>query len=549
MSFALNVIAKASIILMVAAAASIVLRRASAAARHAVWIFAIVAAVLLPLVAAVVPELQLPVLPESVVSVRLVPATLQAEAALAQHEPKLSPAINVGNGLLVLWGAGMALLLMQIAAATAGVSRLAKSAGPAEDETWAELVETISKSLGCRERVRVLFSNAEVSPMTWGTWRHTILLPSSANHWSAERRRLVLAHELAHVKRNDGILQICLQIACSIYWFNPLIWYAAHRVRTERERACDDQVLNLGEAAEDYADHLVQIARGLQARTSAPFAAVAMAQPSQLETRLVSILDYRTRRRAVSKTAMVFLCACTGLMTFSIASIGVTSAIPLPPVFIVSTKPVPPPETATPPAASQRTHIGNNGVDPSSSVVPPQVIGPIAPLFAAVDGTVTLEASVDVQGNVHVLRVVKGLSAALDQRAIEAVANWQFTPSLRGGLPVASITQIDVDFHLLPQTTEPIRIGPNVKPPTVISRVEPNYTDKARNAKAGGTVVLEAVIRKDGTVDMLRVVHSLGYGLDESAIDALKQWTFRPGTKDGIPVDVALNIEVNFNLR
>jgi TonB family protein len=93
------------------------------------------------------------------------------------------------------------------------------------------------------------------------------------------------------------------------------------------------------------------------------------------------------------------------------------------------------------------------------------------------------------------------------------------------------------------------RVGGGVSPPSVLSRVEPQYSEEARKARYQGTVVLEAIVRKDGTVDILRVVRSLGFGLDENAIDALKKWRFRPGMKGGIPVDVALNIEVNFNLR
>ena len=88
-----------------------------------------------------------------------------------------------------------------------------------------------------------------------------------------------------------------------------------------------------------------------------------------------------------------------------------------------------------------------------------------------------------------------------------------------------------------------------MSPPTVLSRVEPQYSEEARKARYQGTVVLEAIVRRDGTVDIQRVVRSLGFGLDENAIQALKQWRFRPGTRNGVPVDVSLNIEVNFNLR
>jgi TonB family protein len=95
----------------------------------------------------------------------------------------------------------------------------------------------------------------------------------------------------------------------------------------------------------------------------------------------------------------------------------------------------------------------------------------------------------------------------------------------------------------------PFRVGGGVTPPTVLSRVEPQYSEEARKARYQGTVVLEAIVKRDGTVDILRVVRSLGFGLDENAIQALRQWRFKPGMKNGVPVDVALNIEVNFNLR
>ena len=93
------------------------------------------------------------------------------------------------------------------------------------------------------------------------------------------------------------------------------------------------------------------------------------------------------------------------------------------------------------------------------------------------------------------------------------------------------------------------RIGGGVSPPTILFKVDPQYSEEARKARYQGTVVLEAIVRRDGTVDILRVVRSLGFGLDENAIQALKKWKFRPGMRNGAPVDVALNIEVNFNLR
>jgi len=94
-----------------------------------------------------------------------------------------------------------------------------------------------------------------------------------------------------------------------------------------------------------------------------------------------------------------------------------------------------------------------------------------------------------------------------------------------------------------------LRVGGGVSAPTVIYKVEPQYSEEARKARYQGTVVLEAIVQKDGTVQIVRVVRSLGFGLDEKAIEALRQWKFNPAKQNGVAVPVALNIEVNFNLR
>jgi len=100
-----------------------------------------------------------------------------------------------------------------------------------------------------------------------------------------------------------------------------------------------------------------------------------------------------------------------------------------------------------------------------------------------------------------------------------------------------------------PATPNIFRIGGNVTPPSVISRVEPQYTAAARAAKLQGTVILECVVDEQGIPKVVRVVQSLDPGLDKNAIDAIEQYRFKPGTRNGTPVKVVLNVQVSFNLR
>src|SRR5205085_5416457 len=132
-------------------------------------------------------------------------------------------------------------------------------------------------------RVQLLRGAGATMPMTWGLFRSVILLPGQADQWSGARRRVVVLHELAHIQRRDCLTQFLAQVACALYWFHPLAWLAARRLRREREQACDDRVLLAGSRASDYAWHLLDIARSLRSARCAAFATVAMARRSQLE--------------------------------------------------------------------------------------------------------------------------------------------------------------------------------------------------------------------------------------------------------------------------
>jgi len=169
---------------------------------------------------------------------------------------------------------------------------------------WASLLAELREHLHLRWRVELLGNSGRTMPMTWGLWTVRVLLPEDSADWSAEQRKAVLLHELAHAKRWDCLTQLVAQATCGIYWFNPLVWFAWKRMQSERERACDDLVLSAGAKASAYAEQLLQVAAEMPAVRWAA-AAIAIARPSKLEGRLLAILDVKQDRRAMTWGAAI----------------------------------------------------------------------------------------------------------------------------------------------------------------------------------------------------------------------------------------------------
>ncbi len=186
------------------------------------------------------------------------------------------------------------------------VQRLVTRARPVTDPAWLDLLEEMSDRLIVRRPVQLLQSDGVTVPLVWGAVRPVVLLPAGADDWTDERKRCVLAHELAHVRRWDTLTQSAAHISCIIHWFNPLAWKAARGMRLEREKACDDLVLEASRArASEYASHLLDIARNVPGSLSVPAGAIAMARRSQLEGRVLAILDEGRRRTLAGSSAVV----------------------------------------------------------------------------------------------------------------------------------------------------------------------------------------------------------------------------------------------------
>src|SRR5215470_11744354 len=190
---------------------------------------------------------------------------------------------------------------------------------------------------------------------------------------------------------------------------------------------------------------------------------------------------------------------------------------------------------------AQYVRIGNAGTIPPAGMTAPTVLKSAIALYTedarshGIEGTVTIEALIGEDGKIKSTKLLKGLGFGLDEVALASVEGWALSPATRNGHPVSVGAQLDVAFSL--RSANALRMGAGMSPPTVQQKVDPQYTDEARRAGLSGTVVLQAVVRSDGTVDVVRVVRGLPLGLTDSAIQAIKRWQFRPGQKDGHNAD------------
>ena len=325
---------KGAVMLGAAGLLALGLRKGTAAARHLVWSVAFTLLLLLPLLSVLTSGWSLPVLP-------VAPSLAQAAggfvppaaapwkaAAAARSGPALprtgspaaaapAPQRTAGFWLFWIWLAGAALLSLRLAAGTVRIVRLLREASPAGEESWTGEVRDLRARLGISRPVRLLTVSRELMPITWGVLRPVIVLPATARDWPAERRRAVLLHELAHIRRWDCLTQSIAQVTSLLHWPNPLAWFAIGRLLAEREQACDDEVLLRGTPPSAYATHLVDIARAFGSRAPFYTASAAMARRSRLEARVRAILSFSGER------------GTTGLRLLAAGALAVALILPL----------------------------------------------------------------------------------------------------------------------------------------------------------------------------------------------------------------------------
>jgi beta-lactamase regulating signal transducer with metallopeptidase domain/tetratricopeptide (TPR) repeat protein len=361
----LLVIVKATLILAIARLMLMAMPRASAAARHMVATAALVAVAAMPVMSVVIPAWNIVVEKPAVAAAqnaaetsaaRTVGATdaeenetpattapasgatigtaisLAKATGVVPDEPlsAMSRAMNITQstwkGMIALAiGTVTLLMLAQMLVGMVGVWHVSKNAEELTQDAALVELDNARDALALGRDVKLLRSSRISVPVLWGVFKPVLLLPADVVTWPVERLRVVLMHELAHLKRFDGISLIATRIAVSIFWYHPLAWSLERAGRSECERSCDDLVLAAGTKPSEYADHLLAIARSMP--TFDPFRSVtlAMSRKSQLEGRLLSILQPHVVRRAFTGRGVAVACALAVAVIIPVSALRLTA--------------------------------------------------------------------------------------------------------------------------------------------------------------------------------------------------------------------------------
>lgn len=630
---------KSTLLLGVAWATALALRNRSAALRHMVWTAAFGVLLLLPVLTVALPALTIPReaplgdLLATITAAPTAPASAKAVSPIAMTNPKAAvsqPLPDLRTVLLWVWAGGTAFCLLRILIACLAIFKLRRGTSPLSDNE----AKDIADQLGVRGPIEVLAIPAGEMPSSFG---HSVFLPLDAVQWTGQRRRAVLLHEVAHVRRGDTRIQILARMAWSVYWWNPLAWVAWRALVDERERAVDDVVLEAGMGAADYAGYLMDLARSVRPAARMAPVLVAMATQSKLETRIMAILDSTRDRRVPGRLVALGVMAATLAIIAPVAALRAQEAAATPAEldemirFAVTKRDAATLETTAQRAAglseyesakklmkvalevrakdtgelskeygrsllklaelewrtgdpaagqnySKASELLRNQPESAQAFIPLAVMEIGEKNLEAAELLLERAAAADPKAAARarmwlgVIRerqgramdadlVYRGAIELADPKSDDAANLLELRAQLlrsqskldeAGELGVRALTirraQALPPLSGSDPRTGVYKIGPGIQPPSVLAKVEPEYSPEARTAKYQGSVTLYVEVTPEGRTENVRVVRGLGLGLNENAMAAVRQWKFRPAKKDSEPVTVAATIEVNFRL-
>lgn len=560
----------------------IALRRRTADARYAVACAGLTAMIVIPVVTGIGYLREAPSaigrgtgIAASPTTTNTVPA---AAAPVASSANDARGATNPGALIerwlpvvVVTWSAGVLLLALHLLRGWLRLRRIRRHARPLDTGPWLETVRWTAARLGVTRPVRLVESALVEVPAVIGALRPVILVPASAlTGLSPAYLEAILAHELAHVRRGDYIVNILQCVVEVLLFYHPAVWWVSGQIRIERENCCDDLAASLCADRVTYARALASLEE-LRGRT--PALAMA-ADGAGLLNRVRRLVDPGSA--SGPRWSGGFM-TCAVLTILLLAASGQITSMPA-----AQTAATPPPRDAV----TQTNHgsISGDVRDQSGGVIPGATVTVSSPdnpgtrtsttnsagrfqipdlAAGTYDVTVSLQMFKTFKSRVQVgpNEILSGtirlqLGAMVDMLEVRARPPVSAPPRDQSlpvapppARPPAGVVPMESPFTVgpLPPATGPIRVGGNVREPKRTKYVEPAYPSTGLNARVEGYVIIEAVIGKDGTIKDARILKSHSM-FDDAAVGAVRQWVYRPAELSGVPTEVVTYVTVVFKL-
>ncbi len=475
---------------------------------------------------------------------------------------------------LVVWASGVVGLTVWRWRQWRDVSAIARALPHLEHGREADAIRRVTQTGARTSHIAILQGQASVEPGVLGVLHPKLLWPDGlSDRLTDAELESILAHEVCHVGRMDNLSALLHVVVETLFWFHPAVWWVGSRLVTERERACDEEVLHMGADNRSYAEGILKVCNfGLRS----PAAFVAGVGGPRLTERIEWILG-----RPMPATLKV----STRLLLAAI--VAVTAGTPIAAGALGARRGVTNGSSATVACEATMPVAERPPDDPNASPF-------LGDWYVNADRTMWASGGSPVPGTLRTkvlwVRPV-GSELTIDARRLDGDAEpvdiavpsgyrwtyqasgltfstpgcWQITgradgKTLRFTLNIPNPDSAPAERGTPAASTSPqsgqdaprvYRPGEGVKLPRLVTEVKPNYTREAMDARIQGTVRLEAVVLTTGEVGDVEVTQSLDavYGLDDEAVKAIRQWRFEPGTKDGKPVAVRVEVEMSFKLK
>ena len=416
------------------------------------------------------------------------------------------------------------------------------------------------RGLGRLASVDVDAVRAETSagcPALLGALRPRIVLPVDfERRYNVRERELILAHERNHRMRGDAQINALAAALRCLFWFNPLVHFAASRLRFDQELACDAAVIaRFPDARRPYADAMLKtqladfgLPVGCHWQSTHPLTERIAMLKQPLPGRARSALGFAVAVTLICGGTYVAWAAQPAQLTQQSATVTPDHAAP-----VAAANPAPI-------AVHKPKHdVAQNSASPtdltSQKLRAPKY--PAAAVKAGIQGKVVLKVHIDDRGkplDAEVANITPETATILGDAAVSAAMQWQFKPEMKDGKAVASYLLVPVDFTLPKDKSGTVvaKAAIEVKNASYRNLRPPVYPDDAIRKKITGTVYLQVKVNADGSVANATVVQAspqAALALTDAAVTAVRSWRFNPQKVNDAAVASEVIVPLQFDLK